>query len=31
MRPKDLPAPELAAWTMIASAVMNLHETVTQD
>ena len=31
MRPTDLPAPELAAWTMIANAVLNLHETVTQD
>lgn len=28
--PADIDAAELASWTMIASAVMNLHETVTQ-
>jgi hypothetical protein len=27
----DVPAPELAAWTMLGSAVLNLHETLTQD
>ncbi len=27
----DAPAEELAAWTMVASAVLNLHETMTQD
>ena len=29
--PDDLEAPELAAWTLVASAVLNLHETLTQD
>ncbi len=28
--PNDLQPPELAAWTMVASALMNLSETVTQ-
>lgn len=27
----EVPGPELAAWTMLSSAVMNLHETLTQD
>jgi mono/diheme cytochrome c family protein len=27
----DIPPVDLAAWTMVASAVMNLHETITQD
>ncbi len=27
----DVPAPELASWTMVASAVLNLHESLTQD
>jgi hypothetical protein len=30
-RPKDLASPELAAWTMLSSSMMNLHEAVTQD
>jgi len=29
--PDDLPKDELAAWTMIASAVMNMYETTTQE
>ncbi len=31
MRPTEIPVHELAAWTVIANAVLNLHETVTQD
>ncbi|MDG2148474.1 MAG: PSD1 and planctomycete cytochrome C domain-containing protein [Planctomycetota bacterium] len=27
----EVPGSELAAWTMLSSAVMNLHETLTQD
>jgi hypothetical protein len=30
-KPKDLAAAELAAWTMLASSMMNLHEAITQD
>jgi hypothetical protein len=30
-KPKDLAAAELAAWTMVASSMMNLHEAITQD
>lgn len=29
--PKDLDAAELAAWTSVARAILNLHETVTRD
>ncbi len=29
--PKDLNAGELAAWTSVARAVLNLHETITRD
>ncbi len=29
--PDSIPAPELAAWTMVASSVLNFHETITQD
>jgi hypothetical protein len=29
-RPKNVDEPELAAWTMIANALLSLHETVTQ-
>jgi hypothetical protein len=29
--PKDISAPELAAWTMIANALMNLSATITQS
>ncbi|HYF00922.1 MAG TPA: DUF1553 domain-containing protein, partial [Planctomycetota bacterium] len=29
-RPKDLPAPVLAAWTSVARAVLNLHESITR-
>lgn len=29
--PHDLPWSELAPWTMLANAVLNLHETITQD
>lgn len=28
--PKDLSAPELAAWTSVARVIMNLHETITR-
>ncbi|MEX0712388.1 MAG: DUF1553 domain-containing protein, partial [Pirellulales bacterium] len=28
--PKDLDAPELAAWTSVARAILNLHETITR-
>ena len=28
--PKDVPAAELAAWTSVARAVLNLHETITR-
>jgi hypothetical protein len=28
---ESLAKPELAAWTMVANAVLNLHETITQD
>jgi hypothetical protein len=29
--PGDLPAPELAAWTSVARALLNLHETMTRN
>ncbi len=29
--PADLPAPELAAWTSVARAILNLHETITRS
>ncbi|HXG60695.1 MAG TPA: PSD1 and planctomycete cytochrome C domain-containing protein [Planctomycetota bacterium] len=29
--PRDLPAPELAAWTSVARALLNLHETITRN
>jgi hypothetical protein len=29
--PHDVPWSELAPWTMLANAVLNLHETITQD
>ena len=29
--PKDLPEPELAAWTSVARVILNLHETITRD
>lgn len=29
--PQDVPWSELAPWTMLANAVLNLHETITQD
>ena len=28
--PTDIPAPELAAWTSVARAILNLHETITR-
>ncbi len=28
---KDIPAPELAAWTSVARVILNLHETITRD
>ena len=28
--PKDLPVPELAAWTSVARVILNLHETITR-
>src|SRR5437899_1422649 len=28
---KDLPAPELAAWTAVARAILNLNETITRN
>ena len=28
--PKDLPEPELAAWTSVARVILNLHETITR-
>jgi hypothetical protein len=28
---KDLPAAELAAWTSVARAILNLHETITRN
>lgn len=28
--PKDIPAPELAAWTSVCRVVLNLHETITR-
>ncbi|MEM7516910.1 MAG: DUF1553 domain-containing protein, partial [Planctomycetota bacterium] len=28
---RDLPASELAAWTLLCNTVLNLHETLTQD
>jgi hypothetical protein len=30
-RPGDIPPPELAAWTMLASAALNLYETTNQE
>jgi hypothetical protein len=30
-RPEDIPPAELAAWTVVASSVLSLHETITQD
>ncbi len=29
--PADLPLPELAAWTAVARAILNLHETITRN
>ena len=29
--PDSLDKPELAAWTLLASACLNLHETITQE
>jgi hypothetical protein len=29
--PKDLAAPELAAWTSVARVILNLHETITRN
>lgn len=29
--PRDLPAPELAAWTSVARVLLNLHETMTRN
>ena len=29
--PKEIPAPELASWTSIARAILNLSETVTRE
>jgi hypothetical protein len=29
--PKDLSAPELASWTSVARAILNLHETITRE
>ena len=29
--PADVPAPELAAWTNVARAILNLHETITRN
>jgi hypothetical protein len=29
--PADLPAAELAAWTAVARAVLNQHETITRN
>ena len=31
MVPEDVDRVDLAAWAMIANAVFNLHETLTQD
>lgn len=29
--PKEIPAPELAAWTSVARVILNLHETITRE
>ncbi len=29
--PTDIPAPELAAWTSVTRAILNLHETITRN
>jgi hypothetical protein len=29
--PADIPAPELAAWTSVTRAILNLHETITRN
>ncbi|NNF43891.1 MAG: DUF1553 domain-containing protein [Phycisphaerales bacterium] len=30
-RPEDVPPPELAAWTVLASSILSLHESITRD